>query len=87
MATGVLTNNSLISHRPTNVPQATSSTKLNASGVQPQNTADTRPTLDQTVDRILTKAKSPLGESDARGVVEALEKVGREYLQTTDRRI
>ena len=52
----------------------------NTSGVQPQNAPETRSTLDQTVDLILAKAKSPLGESDARGVVEALEKVGREYL-------
>ena len=87
MATDVLVNNLHTPHRSTNFPQVTSDTKLNTSGVQPQNAPETRSTLDQTVDLILAKAKSPLGESDARGVVEALEKVSREPLQTTDRRI
>jgi hypothetical protein len=73
MATGALMN-SHTPHRSTNVPQATSSTKLNTSSVRPQNTPDDRQTLDQTVDRILAKAISPLGESDVRAVAEALEK-------------
>jgi hypothetical protein len=36
---------------------------------------NTPPTLDETVDQILAKAKSPLGEDEARGVIEMLEKV------------
>ena len=36
-------------------------------------------TLDEVVDRILARAKSPLGNGDAREVVEALEKVSVFY--------
>jgi len=55
--------------------------------MRPQNAQDTRPTLDNTADQILAKLKLPLGENEARAVVEALEKVGTERPQTTDRRI
>ena len=78
MATDVLMN----SHTPcrsSNAPQTTSSTKPSTSGVQPQNTPDTRLTLDDTVERILDKAKSQLGEGEAQKVVETLEKVSREH--------
>ena len=47
------------------------------SGAQPQNTS---PTLDDTVDQIPAEAKSPLGEGEAEGVIEALEMVCREHL-------
>ena len=83
MATDALLNNSHTPHHSTNVPQAISNTKLNTSSVQPQNAPDTRPTLDQTVDLILAKANLPLGKSDVRAVVEALEKASRKYLQPT----
>jgi len=55
--------------------------------MRPQNTQDTRPTLDNTADQILAKLKLPLGENEARAVVEALEKVCRERPETTGRRI
>lgn len=87
MATDVLVKNSHTTYRSTNVPQATSSTKLNASSMQSQNTPDTQPTLDQTIDRVLAKANSRLGENDAQAVVDELEKVGRERLQTTGQRL
>ena len=44
--------------------------------MRPQHTQDTRPALDNTADQILAKLKLPLGENEARAVVEALEKVG-----------
>ena len=83
MATDVLMN-SHTPRRSSNAPQTTSSTKPSTSGVQSQNTPDTRLTLDDTVERILDKAKSPLGEGDAQKVVETLEKVSRKYTQTVD---
>ena len=60
-----------------NVLQTTPSTKLSVSGVQPQSTSGLRPALDEVVDRILVRAKSPLGEDEARKIVEALEKVSK----------
>ena len=75
MVTGVLMKNPHAAHHSAN--QATSGTKLDTSDMRPRNTHDTRQTLDQTVDRILAKLKSPLGESGARAVVETLEKVRR----------
>jgi len=53
----------------------------------PQNMQDARSTLDHTADQILAKLKLSLEESEARAMVEALEKVGRERPQTTGRRI
>ena len=44
-------------------------------------------TLDDTADQILAKLKLPLGENEARAVVEALEKVSRRHAQTTCRRV
>ena len=87
MVTDILANNPHTPHHSTNVLQVTSSTKLNTSSVQPKNTPDARTTFDETVDRILAKADSLLGESDARAVVEALEKVRRERLRTIDQRL
>ena len=83
MATDVLMN-SRTPRRSSNAPQTTSNTKPSTSGVQPQNTPDTRLTLDDTVERILDKAKSQLGEGEAHKVVETLEKVSREHPQTVD---
>jgi len=50
-----------------NVPQTTLNAKLNVCGP--------RPTPDQVVDRLLERAKSPLGEGEVRKVVEVVEKV------------
>jgi len=55
--------------------------------MRPQNTQDTRQTLDQTADQILAKLKLPLEENEAREIVEALEKVCRECPKTTGRLI
>ena len=57
------------------------------SGPDPSDTQqeNTVPTLDETVDQILAKTKSSLEEDEARGVVEALEKVCRNRLKTADR--
>lgn len=68
-------------HHSSNFP--TSSTKSSASGVQPQNTPDTRLSPDQVVDRMLTKAKSPLTEGDVRTVVETLEKANKNHFLPT----
>jgi len=87
MATGVLVNNSHTTHRSASVSQTTSSTKLNTSSMQPQNTPNTRPALDQAVDQILAKANSPLGENDVQAVVEALGKASGKHSQTTGRPI
>ena len=48
-------------------------------GAQPQ---DMPPTLDETVNQILAEAGSPLGEGEARRVIEMLEKVCRDRLGT-----
>lgn len=72
MVTGILVKNSHTTHRSTNVPQATSS-------LQPQDTPNTRPALDQAVDKILAKVNSPLGENDVQAVVEALGKASGMY--------
>jgi len=85
MATRVFVNNSHTPHHSSNIPQATPSAKLSTSGAQPQNTSDSRFSLDDTVDRILVKAKSPLKEDEVRLLVEALEKVSNKYLLPTAR--
>jgi len=85
MGTRVFTNNSRAPHHSSNIPQATPSAKLSTSGAQPQNTFDSRLTIDDTVDRILVKAKSPLKEGEVRLLVEALEKVSNKYLLPTAR--
>ena len=81
MATDVL---SPTRHRSNSIPQTTSNTKLRGSGVEPQTTSGPRPTPDEVVDRILLRAKSPLGEDEARKIVEALEKVSRDRLPPND---
>ena len=80
MATRVLTNNSLTQHRSGNIPQTTSRVKLSTPGAQPKNAPDIRPTLDEVVDQILIRAKSPLAEEDVRKLAEILEKVSRKHL-------
>ncbi|KAF9654244.1 kinase-like protein [Thelephora ganbajun] len=70
----VLTNNPPTPRHSSNIPQTTSGTKPGPSGVQQQNTTGTR-SLDEAVDQILMKAKSPLGEGEVRRVVETLEKM------------
>ncbi|KAF9654231.1 hypothetical protein BDM02DRAFT_3182057 [Thelephora ganbajun] len=70
----VLTNNPPTPRRSSNIPQTTSGTKPGPSGVQQQNTTGTR-SLDEAVDQVLMKAKSPLGEGEVRRVVETLEKM------------
>jgi len=79
MATGVLMNNSPTPHRPRNVSLATPNTGPNASGVQPHNTSGSL-TPEETVERLLERVKSPLGETDLRKVVEALEKASGRHL-------
>ena len=71
MATGILTDDSPTPPPPTNAPQSMLTTRFSVSG--------TRPSLDEAADRILVKAKSPLGEGEAQKVVETLEKVSREH--------
>ena len=82
MATGTLTNNRHTPYHSSNVLK--SNTKLRASDVRPQNTPDIRPTPDQIVDQILTKARPPLAGGEVLEVVEELEKVSRKHLQTAD---
>jgi hypothetical protein len=77
MTTDLLMDNSHAPYRSESLPQAASSTKLGTLSAQPQNAPDARLTLDETVDRILVKANSQLGEGEARVIVEALEKVCR----------
>ena len=69
MATGVLMNDS------GNISQATPSIGQRAPGVQLHNTSGPRTTPEEVVDRLLERAKSPLGETEVRKVVEALQRV------------
>jgi hypothetical protein len=87
MAAGVAMNNSPTSHRQNNTPQTTSSTKLNAPGVQPQGTSGARSALEDAVDRVLDRAKSRLEVDDAQAAVETLEKVSRKHSLPIYRRI
>ena len=52
-----------------------------------QQAPDTQLIPDETVYRILDRAKSQLGETEVRKLVEALEKVSREHLIRTHQRI
>lgn len=74
MTTGVLPSSR---HHSGSTSQTMSNIKLSASSVQPQSASGPRPTLDEVVDRILVRAKSPLGGDEARKIVEALEKVSK----------
>lgn len=78
MAIDVLVNDSHAPYRPGNVPRTAPSTKLDT--LSAQNTPDARLTLDETVDRILVKAESQLGEDEVRAVVEALDKVRKKHI-------
>ena len=80
MATSVLMNDSPAPHRPRNVSLVTPNTGPSASGVQPHNTSGSRMIPEEAVDRLLEKAKSPLGVTELRKVVEALEKVSGRHL-------
>ena len=75
MATRVVVNNSPTQHRPGSIPQTISGVKLSAPSVQPEGASNTRPTLDEMVDRVLVRTKSPLVEEDACKLAEVLEKV------------
>ena len=79
MVTDILMNDSHAPNRPGNVLQTAPSTKLGTLSTQPQNAPDAQMTLDETVDRILVKAESQLGEGEVRAVVEALDKVRKNY--------
>jgi len=85
MAAPVLVNNSHTPRHSSNIPHNTPSTKPSTSGVQLQNTPNARLNLDERVNRILDKAKSPSGEGEVRVMVEALEKVSGMHLLPTDR--
>ena len=75
MAAGVLMNNSPTPHRSRNISQATPNTGASTTGVQPN-----KPTPDDVVDRLLERAKSPMGEAEVWKVVETLEKVSSMHL-------
>jgi len=66
------------SHPPSDTSKITSSTSPTTAGAQSQRTSVTR-TPDETLDRLLVRAKSPLGEDDVQKLVDALEKVSRGY--------
>jgi len=57
------------------VPSASST----AAGTHSQRTSVTRLTPDETLDRLLVRAKSPLGEDAVQKLVDALEKVSGGY--------
>lgn len=76
MATDVPTNSSSTPPR----SRTTSSNQLRTSGVQSQDTSSAQLILDEAVDQVLVRAKSPLGEGEALEVIGTLEKVSEKYL-------
>ena len=85
MATGVLMNNLPTPHNSNSVSQTTSGTGPSTLDVQPQSISGTRVTPDD-VDRLVLKAKSPLGEGEVRKAVETLGEVSvRENLLPAER--
>jgi len=73
----VPTNGSPTPCRSKNPPKSTSSSDSRTSGYKPQNTSNIQPILDETVDQILVRVGSPLGEGEVREAVETLEKVSK----------
>ena len=64
---------------PSDPAETAPSASPTTAGVPAQRTSNTRLTPDETLDRLLVRAKSSLGKDDARKLVEALEKVSRGY--------
>jgi len=64
-----------------------SSTDPTTAGVQSPHTSGTPLTPDEMLDRILVSAGSPLGEDDARNLVDTLEKASRRCPLPTDQSI
>jgi len=72
MATGVVMN---------------SSPGPSASGVQPHNSFRPRMTPEEAMERLMERARSPLGEAEVRRVVETLQRVSRMRLLPSYRRV
>ena len=73
MATA-LANNSPIPHRSNTAPHQTSNTKIGTSNPQQQNIPATQ-SLDDKVEQLLVRSRSPMGKDDARKMSEMLDKV------------
>jgi hypothetical protein len=67
-----------------NTLRTTINAKLSTPDAQLQSTHSTRRSPDEVVERVLVRAKSPLGKDEVRTVVESLEKVSRKRLLPTD---
>jgi len=66
-------------YNPSDTAKTAPSASSTTAGAQSQRTSVTRLTPDETLDRLLVRAKSPLGEDAVQKLVDALEKVSRGY--------